>query len=89
MHIQIRGSQVFMKRSAGDFVSGVTKLLIVALLVGGAAAEACERPIQVVIEKGKLVAQFKVGDSRCSLVKDEVLCTPVNGSESIAWSSRP
>ncbi|HTS53103.1 MAG TPA: hypothetical protein VMH26_07505 [Burkholderiales bacterium] len=56
----------------------LTKLLSAALLAGCAAAHACESPIRVAIENGKTVAQFKVGDSRCSLVDDRIRCAPAD-----------
>ena len=34
-------------------------------------------PIQMAMEDGKTVAQFKVGDSRCVLQNDQIRCTPV------------
>jgi hypothetical protein len=55
----------------------LTTLLIAALLAGSAAAYADETPIQIAMEEGKAVAQFKVGDSRCELKDDEVRCVPV------------
>jgi hypothetical protein len=55
----------------------LTNLLIAALLAGSAAAYADETPIQIAMEGGKAVAQFKVGDSRCVLKNDQIRCTPV------------
>ena len=55
----------------------ITKLLIAALLAGSAAAYADEAPIKMAMEDGKTVVQFKVGDSRCLLVDDQIRCTPV------------
>jgi serine/threonine protein phosphatase PrpC len=55
----------------------LTNLLIAALLAASAAAYADETPIQMAMEDGKAVAQFKVGDSRCVLVDDQIRCTPV------------
>ena len=52
-------------------------LLIAVLLAGSAAAYADETPMQVAMEDGKAVVQFKVGDSRCVLVNDQIRCTPV------------
>jgi hypothetical protein len=52
-------------------------LLIAALLAGSAAAYADETPMQIAMEDGKAVVQFKVGDSRCVLVNDQIRCTPV------------
>lgn len=56
----------------------LSKLLIAALLASSAAAFAEETPIQIAMEDGKAVAQFKVGDSRCVLKNDQIRCTPVN-----------
>jgi len=55
----------------------LSKLLIAALLAASAAAYADETPIQIAMEDGKAVAQFKLGDSRCVLVDDQIRCTPV------------
>ena len=55
----------------------LTHLLIVALLVGSAAAYGQETPIQVAMDDGKPTAQFNVGDSRCVLQNDHIRCTPV------------
>jgi hypothetical protein len=55
----------------------LTKMLIAALLLTAAAAHAEEAPIQIAMEEGKAVAQFKVGDSRCVLKNDQIRCTPV------------
>jgi hypothetical protein len=52
-------------------------LLIAALLASGAAQAADSSNIQVAMEDGKTVAQFKVGDSRCVLIDDQVRCTPI------------
>ena len=56
----------------------LTKMLIAALLLTAAVAHADEAPIQIAMEEGKAVAQFKVGDSRCVLKNDQIRCTPVN-----------
>jgi hypothetical protein len=53
------------------------KMLIAALLATAAVAHADEAPIQIAMEDGKAVAQFKVGDSRCVLKNDQIRCTPV------------
>jgi len=55
----------------------LTKILIAVLLLTAAAAHAEEAPIQIAMEEGKAVAQFKVGDSRCVLKNDQIRCTPV------------
>jgi NAD(P)-dependent dehydrogenase (short-subunit alcohol dehydrogenase family) len=48
-----------------------------AAFLAGSCAAAQETPIQVAIKDGKTTAQFRVGDSRCLLVDDEISCTPV------------
>ena len=55
----------------------LSNLLIAALLAGSAAAYADEAPIQVAMQEGKAVAQFKIGDSRCVLKDDLIRCMPV------------
>ncbi len=55
----------------------LSNLLIAALLAGSAAAYADEAPIQVAMQEGKAVAQFKIGDSRCVLKDDLIRCVPV------------
>jgi hypothetical protein len=55
----------------------LSNLLIAALLAGSAAAYADETPIQIAMEEGKAVAQFKVGDSRCAVKDDQIRCVPV------------
>jgi hypothetical protein len=55
----------------------LTNLLIGALLAVAASAYADESNIQVAMEDGKTRAQFSVGDSRCVLVDDQVLCTRI------------
>ena len=53
----------------------VTQLLLTIVLAGCAAAYAIERPVQGAIKGGESVAEFKIGDSRCALVDDEIRCT--------------
>lgn len=55
----------------------LTQLLLAIVLAGSAAVYAVERPIQVAIDGGKSVAQFTIGDSRCTLVDDQIRCTRV------------
>jgi NAD(P)-dependent dehydrogenase (short-subunit alcohol dehydrogenase family) len=64
-------------RNAKKLRNALRGVAIAALLVGSCAAYAQETPIQVAIKDGKTTAQFKVGDSRCLLVDDEIRCTPV------------
>jgi len=55
----------------------LTSLLIGALLAVAAPAYADQSPIQVAMEDGKTVAQFKVGDSHCMLVDDQIRCSRI------------
>jgi len=55
----------------------LTQLLLAIVLAGSAAVYAVERPIQAAIEGGESVAEFKIGDSRCALVDDQIRCTRV------------
>ena len=57
--------------------ANLLKSLLIAALLTAATAKAGESAIRVALEDGKTVAQFKVGDSRCVLVDDQVRCTPV------------
>ena len=59
----------------------LTKLMLVAALAGSDPARACETPIQMAIEGSKVVALFKVGDSRCSLIDSHVSCTRVSNGD--------
>jgi hypothetical protein len=54
----------------------LSNLLIAALLAGSAAAYA-GAPMQIAMQEGKAVAQFKIGDSRCVLKDDVIRCVPV------------
>ncbi len=49
-------------------------LLAAALLAGG--AHAASNTITMGAQDGKTVAQFTLGDSRCVLKDDQILCTP-------------
>ena len=53
----------------------LTSLLIAALLVSARAHAADQSPIQVAMEDGKTIAQFKIGDSNCTLVDGQIRCT--------------
>jgi NAD(P)-dependent dehydrogenase (short-subunit alcohol dehydrogenase family) len=64
-------------RNVRKLRNAMRDVTIAALLAGSCAAYAQETPIQVAIKDGKTTVQFKVGDSRCLLVNDEIRCTPV------------
>jgi hypothetical protein len=55
----------------------LTQLLLAITLAGSAAVYAVEQPIQVAIDGAKSVAKFTIGDSRCTLVDDQIRCTRV------------
>ena len=50
-------------------------LLVTALLVAASAYAADQSPILVAMEDGKTIAQFKIGDSNCTLVDGQIRCT--------------
>jgi hypothetical protein len=56
----------------------ILKSWLIAALLASATAYADQTPIQVAMEDGKTIAQFKVGDSHCVLIDDQVRCTPVS-----------
>jgi hypothetical protein len=56
----------------------ILKSLLIAALLASATAYADQSPIQIAMEDGKSVAQFKVGDSSCVLKDDQIRCTPVS-----------
>ena len=53
----------------------ILKSLLIATLLGCAAAHAADDSIQVAMEDGKAIAQFKIGDSRCVLIDGQIRCT--------------
>jgi serine/threonine protein phosphatase PrpC len=55
----------------------LTQLLLAIVLVGSAAVYGVEQSIQVAMEGGQSVAQFTIGDSRCVLVDDQIVCMRV------------
>ena len=57
--------------------ANLLKSLLIAALLASGAARADESNVQVALEDGKTVVQFKVGDSRCVLIDDQVRCTPI------------
>ena len=54
----------------------LASLLIAAVFLSG-AARAADRTITVVADQGEIVAEFKLGDSRCVLKDDRLSCTPI------------
>jgi hypothetical protein len=50
-------------------------LLIAALLASATGNAADQSPIQVAMEDGKTIAQFKIGDSNCKLIDGQIRCT--------------
>jgi hypothetical protein len=53
----------------------ILKSLLIAALLVAASAQATDNTIQVAIEDGKTVAQFKIGDSNCELIDGQIRCT--------------
>jgi serine/threonine protein phosphatase PrpC len=53
------------------------QLSLTIVLIGSSAVYAVERPTQMDTEGGERVAVFKIGDSRCVLVDDQIICMPV------------
>jgi len=51
------------------------KSLLIAALLTCASAYAADSRIQVAMEDGKTIAQFKIGDSRCALVDGQIRCS--------------
>jgi len=49
--------------------------LFAALLAAATAHAADKSPIQVAMEDGKTIAQFKIGDSSCTLIDGQIRCT--------------
>ncbi len=50
-------------------------LLIAALLASATANAADQTPVQVAMDDGKTIAQFKIGDSNCRLIEGQIRCT--------------
>ena len=53
----------------------ILQSLLIAALLAAASAQATDTTIQVVMEDGKTVAQFKIGDSNCELIDGQIRCT--------------
>jgi NAD(P)-dependent dehydrogenase (short-subunit alcohol dehydrogenase family) len=62
-------------RNVQKLRNALRDVVIAALLAASCTAYAQETPIHVSMEDGKTTAQFKVGDSHCLLVDDEIRCT--------------
>jgi hypothetical protein len=55
--------------------TNILKSLLIAALLAAASAHATDNTMQVAIEDGKTVAQFKIGDSNCELIDGQIRCT--------------
>jgi hypothetical protein len=65
-----------LRRTQKMTTSKILKSLLIAALLASAAANAADQSsIQVAMEDGKTVAQFKIGDSECKLVDGQIRCT--------------
>jgi hypothetical protein len=53
----------------------ILKSLLIAALLACASAHAAANPIQVAMEDGNTIAQFKIGDADCVLVDGQIRCT--------------
>ncbi len=53
----------------------ILKSLLIAALLASASAHAADNPIQVSMEDGQTVAQFKIGDADCVLVDGQIRCS--------------
>ena len=53
----------------------ILKSLLIAALLASASAHAADNSIQVAMEDGKTIAQFKIGDSDCVLVDGQIRCS--------------
>jgi hypothetical protein len=51
------------------------KSLLIAALMAAGFAQATDNTIQVAMEDGKTVAQFKIGDSNCELIDGQIRCS--------------
>lgn len=49
--------------------------LLIAALLACASAHAAGNSIQVAMEDGNTIAQFKIGDADCVLVDGQIRCT--------------
>ena len=55
----------------------IVSSLLIAAALNAAPAHASDNAIAIVMEQGRPVAQFRVGDSHCVLKDDQISCTPV------------
>jgi hypothetical protein len=53
----------------------ILQSLLIAALLASATAHADQSPIQVAMEDGKTIAQFKIGDTDCELIDGQIRCT--------------
>jgi hypothetical protein len=53
----------------------ILKSWLIAALLACASAHSADDSIQVAMEDGKTIAQFKIGDSNCRLVEGQIRCT--------------
>jgi len=53
----------------------ILKSWLIAALLASASAHSADDSIQVAMEDGKAIAQFKIGDSRCVLIDGQIRCT--------------
>jgi hypothetical protein len=66
------------KRFAENLKMTTTKILsslLMTALLGWASAHAADDSIQVAMQDGKTIAQFKIGDTDCRLVDGQIRCT--------------
>jgi len=55
--------------------AGILKGHLIAMLLAASCCYAADDGIQVAMEDGKTIAQFKIGDSHCALVDGQIRCT--------------
>jgi len=56
-------------------IKTLSSVLVAALIAVCTSARAEDGLIQVALQDGKTRAQFRLGDSHCVLVDDEIRCT--------------
>ena len=55
--------------------TNLIKSLLIAALIASASAQAAADTITVTVQNGKPHAAFKLADSRCVLVDDQIRCS--------------